>query len=565
MTDMERRPFEDDFRKAFDGAEATPGENVWTNIELDLERSEGKKMKRRILFYKMLAAASVAFAMAMAGLGFYAINNSTESGFNGIASGDTEKHPPVTPQVTAENDNQQNTTSNFDPYEGIDQVTNNTSVTGTGADHIAGNIHTKNPSANVAESNGRNVTDLRDGQHLAGQKQPGSGADSNGNSMAAGAPSLAGVTAESSTSAPENGTPNKTSTFPVEQAWSPQLAAAEGTSRRTDVTEGGHATDNGTVASRIENDVIFSESEHNSVVVVQEKRSLPALYVYSGLQDLPGRNGVEADPVQLMLQRLKDLEEELSGKKVADAKKRKADKKENLWTSLGFSAGGFNGEANVPSPTQSNALFSNTVNNQAKASGVAYSFGVSMGTRIGERFVIQGGCNYLSNNSTYVSDQVVRSADFQQFKVATFNDLRIAESSLLNNTMVIPTAPYDVQSNLEYITVPVQAGYLIIDRRFGVQMNAGVSTDLFLQNTVEAEGSAVNKTTMERGAESPYRSLNFSGLVSTEFTYRIGGHYRVALNPGLRYPFNSLYKNSTGIESNPLTFDIGLRFRYIFH
>ena len=74
---MERRKFEDSFKDAFEGAEVSPSENVWTNIELDLEKADGGKMRRRLLFYKMLAAASVAFAMCVAGIGYYVVNKST--------------------------------------------------------------------------------------------------------------------------------------------------------------------------------------------------------------------------------------------------------------------------------------------------------------------------------------------------------------------------------------------------------------------------------------------------------------------------------------------------------
>jgi hypothetical protein len=52
--------------------------------------------------------------------------------------------------------------------------------------------------------------------------------------------------------------------------------------------------------------------------------------------------------------------------------------------------------------------------------------------------------------------------------------------------------------------------------------------------------------------------------MGTEFSYRLGQRYRVALNPALRYPINSVYKSDVGIDSTPITFDIGLRFRYIF-
>ena len=75
MTDMERRNFEESFKKAFQEAEVQPSDNVWTNVELDLSKAEGEKMKRRVLFYQMLAAASISFAILVTGFSFYVMND----------------------------------------------------------------------------------------------------------------------------------------------------------------------------------------------------------------------------------------------------------------------------------------------------------------------------------------------------------------------------------------------------------------------------------------------------------------------------------------------------------
>ena len=53
---------EGSFQQAFYGAEINPSDNVWTGIELELEKAEGDKIRRRLRFYKLVAAASVAFA-----------------------------------------------------------------------------------------------------------------------------------------------------------------------------------------------------------------------------------------------------------------------------------------------------------------------------------------------------------------------------------------------------------------------------------------------------------------------------------------------------------------------
>jgi hypothetical protein len=272
----------------------------------------------------------------------------------------------------------------------------------------------------------------------------------------------------------------------------------------------------------------------------------------------------EADPVALMLARLAKTEEAL---KEQDKTEQKHNQDERIWTSIGFAAGSFSSSGGV-SANNSNpalAMASNVANQEAKASGVSYSMGLNVGTRVSDRWVVQGGLNYLSQSSDYTTRNAV--GNFDTFKPASINELEklSTNSEFASDKQLMNMSPYNVNNNSRYLNIPVQAGYLVIDRTFGLQVNAGVSTDLFLQNTVTAEGKNMGKTTQAVGEDSPYRSVNFSGLLGTEFSYRFGPHYRIALNPGIRYPFNSIYKSDLDIRSTPLSFDVGLRFRYIFH
>ena len=75
MKDLNRRKFEEDWRMAFDGAEVTPSASVWSNLEFDLVRSESDSMKKKVLFYKWLAAASV-FLATFLGCTYYITSQS---------------------------------------------------------------------------------------------------------------------------------------------------------------------------------------------------------------------------------------------------------------------------------------------------------------------------------------------------------------------------------------------------------------------------------------------------------------------------------------------------------
>ena len=199
-------------------------------------------------------------------------------------------------------------------------------------------------------------------------------------------------------------------------------------------------------------------------------------------------------------------------------------------------------------------------NQQAKASGSTYSVGINVGAKIAKRWVVQGGFNYMTQSSDYTANTVVTSPDYQSFKVASY----ASSADNITNQNVVSTATYEVTNSLQYVSMSIQAGYVLINRTIGVQLNSGISTDLFLQNTLTPQDGGLDKTTQQNGSESPYRTVNFSGLIGTEISYKLGQHYRLALNPGLRYPFNSIYKSDVGVSASPLTFDIGLRVRYTF-
>jgi hypothetical protein len=323
---------------------------------------------------------------------------------------------------------------------------------------------------------------------------------------------------------------------------------------------------------RVLADINSRSSTTSELPLTVESKNLPAFYSPKKIE-LKIADKPEVDPVVAMLARLDMREKEVTGQK--ESKNGKKDhREENLWTSVGFAAGSFNTIHSSMSNTRSNAMLASNASNaqmankEAKASGFSYSMGVNLGTRLSERWVLQGGVNYLTNSSDYTATNAVAAADFQSFKAVTTNELIKADAQVDIDEKIVYTAPYNVNNSMRYLSIPMQAGYVIINKTFGLQLNAGVATDLFLQNTVRAEGdkvgNKVDNTTQSGGADSPYRSVNLSGLFGTELSYRFADRYRISLNPGIRYPFNTIYKSDVGLQSSPLTFDVGLRFRYIF-
>jgi hypothetical protein len=238
-------------------------------------------------------------------------------------------------------------------------------------------------------------------------------------------------------------------------------------------------------------------------------------------------------------------------KKYRDEEKKAAGSAEKMWASVGFGAGSY-----TPNFQSSSVMLdglNDGATSSASASGASYSIGLNVAGKISKRIILQGGISYLTQNADFTSTTSNHGA-------ASLNEF----ANLAKLDGFDPESPYTITSSVQFVSIPVQAGYILLDRDFGIQLTGGVATDLFIRNTLMPENDNYQKVTQRAGKDSPYRPVNFSGLAGTEFSYKIAGHYRISVSPGLRYSLNSIYKKEVAAELTPVTFDVSLRFRYIF-
>ncbi|MEP2671511.1 MAG: outer membrane beta-barrel protein [Cyclobacteriaceae bacterium] len=237
---------------------------------------------------------------------------------------------------------------------------------------------------------------------------------------------------------------------------------------------------------------------------------------------------------------------------------------EAVYASLGFAGGSYNPGtvASEPSSLSRMASQSSFISAQAEPQsaratiGTAYSIGVNTGKQLSKRWAVQGGLGYMVQNIDYTSNYT---------SIAPDNTLRAAVTEYADTeTMIAIGPPYSIRSINKYLSIPVQVGYKLVDRKIGLQLNAGMATDLFLSNTLKDESGMTESFTQGAGKESPYRSVNWSGLMGLELSHKLAERYRVALVPGIRYTFNSALKDNTQVSYNPFVLDVGLRVKYIF-
>ncbi len=231
---------------------------------------------------------------------------------------------------------------------------------------------------------------------------------------------------------------------------------------------------------------------------------------------------------------------------------------EKLWASFTVSSGRFSSNANPYSNSQAYATYGpsssvQTPLNLSTAKGTFYSVGMLGGARIARHWVLQAGFLYLNQSIGALST------------INSSGSLSAVASYVANPAanVITSASPYTVISTNEFVSVPVFVGYLFIDKKIGLQLNAGAAADFFIRNTLSDPKGQQQSYSQGAGKNSPYRSVDMVGLMSSELSYRFGSRYRFSLVPGLRYSFNPALKSTTEQTNKPWWWDIGFRVRYI--
>lgn len=232
-----------------------------------------------------------------------------------------------------------------------------------------------------------------------------------------------------------------------------------------------------------------------------------------------------------------------------------------LWGAVAIAGGSYTPDlapaasaaSNMPSYPNYLSVAKNSSGNQA-TTGTSYSFGLMMGKQLTKHWILQTGITYLKQNVDFESSVVTNSANGL---VVYDVNAAIPAGSLPNYVL---TNPYTINSMTEYLSLPVQVGYVLIDRKFGLAINSGVSTDLFLRNTLtDQSGNYAGAA----GQDSAYRTISWSGVTNTELSMYVGGNLKLSIVPGARYSFSNTMNENYGYQ-RPFILDLGFRCRYTF-
>ena len=193
----------------------------------------------------------------------------------------------------------------------------------------------------------------------------------------------------------------------------------------------------------------------------------------------------------------------------------------------------------------------------AKTSDVNLSYGVQVSYAVTPKFKVRTGVsnvdlNYNTQDISFApsnSARTLRGIDFSQN--ASFFDItdRVNPSSTVagqnedsfgqgGNTF----SDGEIQQNVGYIEIPLEAIYVLSDKRLGVELIGGVSTLLLNNNEVFL---ASNGLRTNLGTSNALNDVSFTTNVGLGLNYKVTEKVKINIEPSLKYQLNA-YSNSVG-------------------
>jgi hypothetical protein len=174
------------------------------------------------------------------------------------------------------------------------------------------------------------------------------------------------------------------------------------------------------------------------------------------------------------------------------------------------------------------------------------SYGLAVNYSVNKRFSVQTGVNKVTLD--YNTNDIVFYADLKATNIKTINTKNEAakmrvENKQANSDESIATVVNQgyLNQKIGYIEIPVEVNYKLIDKKFGINLNAGISTLVLNENIVSVVSDTNFK--MVLGEANNLNKFHVSSNVGVGFNYKFMKSFQINVEPKLKYQINTFNSN----------------------
>ncbi|MBO0330974.1 outer membrane beta-barrel protein [[Muricauda] lutisoli] len=212
----------------------------------------------------------------------------------------------------------------------------------------------------------------------------------------------------------------------------------------------------------------------------------------------------------------------------------------------------------------------------SKSGKLNLSYGLTVAYEVGKKLKIRSGVhrvNYGYSTNDVLFSSTLRAASTD--KIANIDYSPNSESIVVQskdnakNTPAVnskeialnnaPSLDGKMVQQLGYIEVPLELNYVLMDKKFGVDLIGGVSSLFLVDNAVLLES---NDLVTEMGEANNINPLNFSANVGMGLNYKFSPKIRFNVEPVFKYQLNT-FSNVSG-DFRPYSIGVysGFSFRF---
>jgi hypothetical protein len=220
--------------------------------------------------------------------------------------------------------------------------------------------------------------------------------------------------------------------------------------------------------------------------------------------------------------------------------------------STGSSSGASDGSVSADRLAPLQSTFSQADNSSSSVTS-STSYGITVGKKVTKKIILESGISYSRLSSTGTTNIAMASVSGRE----AFN-----YNASTKDASLTTTSPYNVEHVHQFISIPVKAGYLILDRQWKISVNAGVAGDYFIKtHTADLSGN-LQMYKANPATDPQWNSMSMSVLGEINVSRQLGRHYLIAVTPQMRHSVNDFSNTST--ELRPSIFQVGIQLKYQF-
>ncbi len=494
--------YENQWKKPFEQAEMSPSKDVWDKIDTALTRQESGAYKKRFVFYRAIAAACL---LCLAALSVWMVLHDHQDTSQQLSRSDqphtTQDEALQKPQDTdASASTSASADSNIDSRQAQEPAASQMYAGETLADNFGAPKKAQHPGKASAHADNKASTAMR--QTAARQPEGDAGWATN------------------------SYLPATKSSNPITDAARAHHALPAVNSERWHAMPGAFALSD-------RDDLMYKVPNPYAIVIPKAEKDKPVFF--AGLDV----SGGYFDP---------------NFQSVSSSGQANADASPNLLESGVYDYNALSGRNNALYAAPERVAYAE---NTPKAS---FSYGMDMGVQLTRHLSVQSGLDYGRFNTATSSNLGLNSLTSGERYPVTISNI----SNISSDQSISYTDRTTLTSSFELLTVPLQVGYHVFFDKLQLFLSSGVAANFFLNNRISDTKGALSTLNVQAGAESIYRNVFYSGVISGGINYNVIGNYLIKIAPEYSFSITDMTKESAFISSRPFLFgmDVGIIYQF---